>query len=329
MKEKVTLYHIAEELGISASTVSRVLNGSSLISDERSRLIQETATRMGYIPRNVKRQKNRAILNIQLFLPPSRETFIHLFYDVAQVLEGIQEGFDNVSLNITTRLNDGDDSFLEKKKTSQVDGCIFAFTRGSRSLLKTLEKKDIPYIHLNRKVEPAYVVYDMAREMDQLAEALYQKHGNSLKPAYLGFSPLSSVDEERWNGAKEACRKRGIILNDQDRFSLDNIEDMDDNLEEICKGDYNALFAFNDLMAMSFYQRAQSSGINIPGDLSLCGIDNSPIQQISPVRIDTIDFSVLLLGKEAGQWLYKRLIEKEKLPCRLTLDGEYIKGDTL
>jgi DNA-binding LacI/PurR family transcriptional regulator len=50
MAKRVTLYHIAEELGISASTVSRVLNNSTLISDEKSRLIIDKANELGYIP---------------------------------------------------------------------------------------------------------------------------------------------------------------------------------------------------------------------------------------------------------------------------------------
>lgn len=329
MERRVTLYDIASELGLSASTVSRVLNGSALISDEKSRLIRDTAERLGYEPRMVRRQKNRAILNLHLFLPPSRESFVHLFYDVAQLLEGIQEGFGDVSLNIFTRVNDGDTSFLSKKKTGVVDGCLFAFTRIDGALRRCLEERKIPFIHLNRSEEPSYVLYDNGISMERLTERLYDKFGERLKPCYLGYRPLESVDGERWSGLVKACRRRNIPLESIDRLGADDMNRLDDLLDRILERGYNGVVAFNDMVAIALYHRARKRGISLPERFSLAGIDNSPLQQILPDRIDTIAFSASLLGREAGRWLYKRIIEKDPSPCRIILEGEYIKGDTL
>ncbi|MBN2627588.1 MAG: LacI family DNA-binding transcriptional regulator [Spirochaetales bacterium] len=329
MGEKVTLYDIASELDISASTVSRVLNGSALISDEKSLLIRETADRMGYVPRTVKKQKNRAILNIHLFLPPSRESFVHLFYDVAQLLDGIKEGFGDVSINISTRVNDGDTSFLSKKKTGAVDGCLFAFTTIPPSLKKQLEKREIPYIHLNRAEEPAYVLYDNEKAMDKLVGALYGKYRKDLRIAYLGYSPLPTVDEERWKGVSNACRRRNILLTDEDRFALEDLSGIGGILDLILERGYNGVIAFNDMVAMALYHQSHKRGLSLPEEFSLTGMDNSPVQLILSDHIDTVAFSVSRLGREAGQWLYSRIIEKSDTPCRLVLEGDYIKGDTL
>jgi LacI family transcriptional regulator len=329
MGERVTLYDIASELEISAGTVSRVLNGSALISDEKSRLIRETADRMGYIPRTVRKQKNRAILNIHLFLPPSRESFVHLFYDVAQLLDGIKQGFGDVSINISTRVNDGDTSFLSKKKTGAVDGCIFAFSTIPPSLKRELEKREIPYIHLNRAEEPSFVLYDNEKAMDKLVGALYGKYGTGLKAAYLGYSPLPTVDEERWNGVNSACRRRNLILSEWDRFLLEDLSGIGGILDCILERGYSGVIAFNDMVAMALYHQAHKRGLSLPEQFSLTGMDNSPVQLILSDHIDTVAFSVSRLGREAGNWLYSRIIEKSDSPCRLVLEGEYIKGDTL
>ena len=92
-QEKITIYDIAEKLNISVSTVSRVLNNSQLISNDKTRLIQETADKMGYQKRQIKRHQKRTILNIVLILPYREDPYMHLFYDAAQLIKGIEDGF--------------------------------------------------------------------------------------------------------------------------------------------------------------------------------------------------------------------------------------------
>jgi DNA-binding LacI/PurR family transcriptional regulator len=329
MAKRVTLYHIAEELGISASTVSRVLNNSTLISDEKSRLIIDKANELGYIPRQVKKQKNRVILNIHLFLPPSQESFIHLFYDIAQLLEGIREGFGDVLVNILTRLNDGDHSFLNKKKTGQIDGCIFAFTRIKEDLREELNLRSIPFIHLNRKDRSSFVAYDNRDEMDRLVQILYNKRGNTLRPCFLGYNKLIEVSQDRFEGVKKACFKRNISFKKSDYYSINVIDDLQEVFSTLVNKKYNAILSFNDIIAMAVLQRARINKIAIPEKISLTGLDNSSIQQLEIQKIDTIDFSVFLLGKEAASWLSRQIIDKVEGGYQKILTGQYIKGKSI
>ena len=61
---KITIYDIAKELGVSASTVSRGLNESQLIEHDLVTTIQSKAEEMGYTPRRIRKQRERAILNV-------------------------------------------------------------------------------------------------------------------------------------------------------------------------------------------------------------------------------------------------------------------------
>jgi len=204
--KKVTVYDIAKELDISSSTVSRVLNNSNLISDGRKKMILDTAKRLGYKKRTIKKQSGRAILNIRLFLPPAKYNYIHLFYDVAELISGIQKGFADVKVNIITSINDGDLSLLESKKLGDIDGCIFAFTVPSEKLESHLEEKQIPIILLNREQpENNFAMIDNNSGMRKLAEAVMEKRGNT-KPCYIGFEPIGRVSLKRQQGLIEAFR---------------------------------------------------------------------------------------------------------------------------
>ncbi len=121
-EKRITVYDIAEELGISVSTVSRVLNNSTLVTGEKRKLILETAERLGYRKRSVKRPRQRVVLNILVFLPFHEERRLHLFYDAAELFLGIREGFEESRVNLITEINRTHIPLFDNKKLGDIDG---------------------------------------------------------------------------------------------------------------------------------------------------------------------------------------------------------------
>ena len=72
---------VADVAGVSAATVSRVMNGSRLIGEEARRKVLRAARELGYAPRRVRRQRERSILNVKLILPRHESGLKRLFYD--------------------------------------------------------------------------------------------------------------------------------------------------------------------------------------------------------------------------------------------------------
>ncbi len=273
MTNRVTVYDIAKKLKISPSTVSRVLNNSNLISDERSRQIQETAEEMGYRPRAIKKQESRAILNIHLFLPTSDSTLAHFFYNVSELLDSIQEGFGGVRLNIITRINDGNLDFLSFKKTGHIDGCIFAFTKPTRKLSEALIEREIPAVLLNRRSrQHACIYYDTSKGTKTLADKVYEKRGNDIRACYVAFSGLKSLSMSRFRGAKESFEEHKIAFDEQNLIFMDDLNTIPDRiLPWIKKNRFNTVIAFNDYVAMALFQAMLRRGIKIPEEISLTG----------------------------------------------------------
>jgi LacI family transcriptional regulator len=332
MKKRVTVYDISEKLGISPSTISRVLNNSSLISEEKTNLILKTAKEMGYEKRSIKRQKGRAIINIRLFLPKTQFNYIHLFYDVAELIEGIQQGFGETRVNIITSLNDGNLSLFDSKKLGDIDGCIFAFTTPSKDLEKLLEDRVVPFLLLNRSnSKNNYVIVNNTIGMKRLVENMFNKRGETLKPCFVGFSKLPSVSNQRAIGVLKACEEFKIpFCLEEDVFIVDSIDELSKKVLPIIKErEYNGVLCFNDLMAVSLYQAALRRNWFVPDLFSLSGFDNSPILQLMEQRIDTIEFSLLQLGTEAGIWLQSQIINRSKDPIQKALEGDYIVGETI
>ena len=89
MKEKPTLRSIAEELGLSVSSVSLVLNHrENRISPENRRRIFEAAERVGYLPSGKRKSRQKPVI-LGLIVPERDETAFRL---AAAGLEAEAEG---------------------------------------------------------------------------------------------------------------------------------------------------------------------------------------------------------------------------------------------
>jgi LacI family transcriptional regulator len=116
----------------------------------------------------------------------------------------------------------------------------------------------------------------------------------------------------------------------EDVFIVDSIEELSKNVLPIIKDrKYNGVLCFNDLLAVSLYQAALRRNWFIPDLFSLTGFDNSPILKLMEQRIDTIEFSLLQLGIEAGIWLQSQIINRSNDPIQKALEGDYILGETI
>ncbi len=331
MAKRVTVYDIARKLDISPSTVSRVLNNSSLISDERTRQIRQAAEEMGYRRRAIKKQVSRAILNIHLFLPRAGNTLIHFFYNLSELIDSIQEGFGSVRLNITTRINDGNMEFLSFKKTGHIDGCIFAFTTPGEELSNALNEREIPVVLLNRQSpDHSFVCYDTGDAMRSLANLVYEKKGKDIRPCYIAFSSLKKLSLERFAGVEKAFASHAVPFGKENLYFVDDLQAISTTaIPWIEQNRFNTVFAFNDFFALSLLQSFTARNIRVPEEISLTGFDNSPLLKMIERKISTMNLSIPELGVKAGEWLNTAIIDKDNSPMQEILPVQYVEGETI
>lgn len=325
--EKVTIYDIANKLNISVSTVSRVLNNSQLISDDKTRLIQETVAHMGYQKRQIKRHRRRTILNIVLILPYREDPYMHLFYDAAQLIKGIEDGFGDTRISINTDLDHGESKIFSHKKTSNIDGVIFAFSEPQEALLEILDSRKIPYVFLNRiKKTHNYICCDYKTGMMTLVRNLVEKR-NAENLIFIGLSRIAEISEGREVGFREACAKYNIS-GDVKMVSL--IKDIDsDFVDRLNIRDKDAILCCNDYLGITLYQALLHKDIRIPEDIAITGFDNSPIRGLFWDKLTTIDLSTGQLGREAAVWLKNWIVDREECMIQKLVTGRFIPGTTI
>lgn len=328
MAKRVTVYDIAKRVGLSASTVSRVLNNSILISDEKKSLILTTAEEMGYTRRVIRKHRNRAILNLALFLPYLEEGHLHLFYEMTGMLNTIRASFDDTRVNIITDVVDRAHEHLGSKKSGGLDGAIFAFCSPEEESVAMMKGLEVPFVLLNRKpAEFDYVDCDHRRGTHLLTgELLKARPGCS--PCFIDFPPIRAISEQRRRGFIDACKEAGIQDQADRIVPVNRFSDLDRLLPGLLKR-YDACVAFNDVLAVYLYQLALGRGVRIPEQMGLTGFDGSPVTNlISPV-LTTMRMPIDEMISEAARWLYHRIIERSEDSLALTLDAELIRGETI
>ncbi len=327
----VTIHDIAENLGVSASTVSRVLNGSALVaSGQRDRILDE-AKRLGYRKEPRRRQARRTIVTIALVLPEKSPGLLQFFFDAGELVDSIHAAFGPTRTNVVVVSVSRWRATFEQKKMGDVDGCILAFTDPRDGLQEHLSRYDIPVVTLNRTPERGHFVScDNRNGMALLVEQVTRIRGCEHGIAYVDYSASPSVARERREGFLSGAREQGLPDEMTHVFEIDHLAQINDRFfRDLGERNIRSVMCFNDLVAVFVYQAALHRSIRIPEDLSITGFDNSPVRQLLDRQIDTVDLGAGNLAQAASEWLIARIIRSEDVSLRKILPARYIPGNTL
>ena len=136
---------------------------------------------------------------------------------------------------------------------------------------------------------------------------------------------------DRWKGCRQVLREAGIVLDSVLKVTGEltisgGYMAMQDLLQLGCP---DALFAFNDLMAMGAYRAAAEAGLTIPRDLSIIGYDDLEIAAYLNPALTTIHQPSFGLGAKAAEILIEHLEKKTELPATLTLEPRLVVRDSV
>jgi len=152
----------------------------------------------------------------------------------------------------------------------------------------------------------------------------------TIRPCYLGYKGLAKVSDQRFNAAAAYFNEQGLNFGVNNRMEVKKFEEIPGRgLSWIRNNNFNAVVAFNDMVAVSLLQAAYAKGLKVPEDFALTGVDNSPFQKLMGRQIDTVSLSIPTLGQKAGEWLKEAIIDKNPGLIKEVIETVYIKGDTI
>ena len=277
MAEAATLAEIAREAGVSAPTVSKVLNGRADVAPATRERVEELLRRHGY-------QRRRAA---QSSAPLLELVFHELDSSWAmEVIKGVEnvvreEGLTLVLSESSGRLSLGQ-SWMDGVLARRPTGVVLVLSGLDRAQQAQLTSRDIPFVVMDPAGDPGQDVpavgatnwHGGLAATRHLLELGHQRIGVIAGPSRMMCS------RARVDGYRAALETAGIV------FDPALVRDGDFHheagyaagLELLRLPDRpTAVFTGNDLQALGLYEAARELGLRVPEDLSVVGFDDLPL----------------------------------------------------
>lgn len=314
--KKITILDIAKELDISFSTVARALNDNPAISKTTTKVVKETAKRMGYQRNSLASSLRSGKTQTVGVLVPRLD--VSFFSSVVQGIETVMNQNNYTILlyqsqESAEKENKGIEAFLR----SRVEGIVASISLETESseVYEKITKRNIPLVFFDRVppgIEVPSVTIDDYKGGFMATEHLIQAGYKRI--VHINQYRNINVFEERLRGYLNALRKYEIPIEEElimkGDFSLEFGKQCVRNLIDN-NINFDAVFTLEDFTAMGVMLELKAHGKRIPEDVGLVGFANEAFTSLVSPSLSTIDQRTADIGREVGLLLVRMLKAQE------------------
>ena len=289
----VRLKDVAHHAGVSIKTVSNVVNDYTHISPAMRARVQASLDALGYRPNLAARQlKHGRGGFITLALPQlDSPYFAELSARLAD--DATRRGYLFL-LDITRADREQERLVLSGMRAHMVDGVIFSPLSVSPDDIEA-RTDDIPLVLLGERRAPSqfdHVAVDSVAASFAIGEHLVGS--GRTRPAAIGRELGEGTASVRLRGFADALGSAGVALPESrivpvgDYGRDDGYRAMQQLLSLPAEQRPDAVFAFNDLMAVGALRACHEAGVAVPDDIAVAGFDNIPEGRFHSPSLTTI-----------------------------------------
>ncbi|MGW4798833.1 LacI family DNA-binding transcriptional regulator [Nonomuraea sp. NPDC004297] len=314
-----TIYDVAREAGVSAATVSRVLNGRLTVDPERVARVLTAVRELGYRPNAVARNLRRSRTTLWAVIisdigNPFFTATVRGIEDVAQ-----QAGYSVVLCN-SDENPAKEETYVAAALSEQMAGIIIA-SSGSTKAARTLLGSPVPVVAIDREL-PRGAVDTVVVDNEAAARAA-TRHlldaGYSRIACVTGPEGVSTADL-RLRGYTSALAGAEPVVVRTDFREQGGYDAMAGLLS--CAARPDAVFVANNLMTVGALRCLADRGVEVPGELGLVGFDETPWADLVRPSLTTVAQPTYELGRMAARLLVDRIAAPSAYPAKVVLPAE-------
>ena len=311
--DRPTIYDVAREAGVAASTVSRAYARPGRVNVDTARLIFAAAERIGYRAAKITGSVGQQTGAIGLMVSDITNPFY------GEIVRGAHEAAGESGFTILLSHAREDAPFERdwtERELAAVEGVLLTSSRMSNNAIRMLAKEK-PLVLLNRRVpEVPAVVTDNARGMRRAVEHLAELGHQSV--TYVAGPEASWADGTRWVALMEACNELDLRFR---RVGPCNVPTVPAGLaiaSEVLAQRATAIIAYNDLMAIGVIKGMRRAGVRVPHDINVVGFDNIALSAIVDPGLTTVALPHFAMGRWAVNALLAMINNPDGQPAQET-----------
>ena len=310
-RSRVRLADLAQKVGVSTATVSRVLNGKGSVAPDTRKAVFDALDELGY-RRPAKAQPHSE--GLVAVVVPDLENPVYPM--LLQVIEGAlsRQGF--APLLCSQQLTGAsEDEHIQMLLDFEVSGAIFVScshgdVTADKGRYRRLLKAGVPLCLVNGfspDIDAAFVSMD-----DVASVELAVAHLHSLGHREIGLAtgPMRLERSRRAAQGFEASMARHGLAADHVSSSLYSIEGGQAAGGSLVDSGCTAIIAASDLMALGAIRAVRTRGLSVPGDVSVVGFDDTPMAPYFEPPLTAIRQPTVPMGQAAVAALFDELREE-------------------
>lgn len=332
--QPTTMKDIAEHFGVSIATVSRALNGSERVSEEKRKLICEYAHEHNFYPNDIakslRNSHKQPVKVIGVIVPE----FTHYYFST--ILNGIEDAASKRGYRIIATTSreqyDREVELCQMFEAHQVCGVIVSQAKETQDYahFQSLIDRGIPLVFYDRictGVDASRVVVDDYQGAFIAVTHLIETGCRRI--AFYGMKGKTVLGQNRYNGYHDALLKAGMQPDESLVFVCDNREDAERITPDVLRREDrpDAFFCVNDDTAIGVMYTAKHNGFRVPDDVSVCGFTNGERAIACDPQLTTVEQRGTKVGEEAATILMDKVegitprdhIEKRVVRTRLVV----------
>ena len=321
----VTIVDVAEEAGVSYSTVSRVVNNKSYVKEATRSKVLQAMTRLGYQANLQARSLAGGKSNVIGLLVVDLTTQY-----VGEIIRGIDEILAanqyELMLYTTHRRKRKESAYVNMMARGLADGLLILLPRDPEAYLTSLRQRDFPYVLIDQAgVDKDDVTVTAANfEGGYTATKHLIDLGHRRIAIVTGWMEMVSA-RDRLDGYRAALTDHDIPYDDKLVYDGDFTQlsgfDGTNYLLDLPQRP-TAVFASSDLMAMGVVDAVRGRGLNVPTDLSVVGFDDVPMSSVLVPKLTTVRQPLFDMGQCATQMLLESIQKPEDKQFSIVLPTE-------
>lgn len=213
---RITIKEVAKLAGVSPSTVTRVVQNKSTISEETKKQVRAAMKELNYHPNlNARSLVSNATQVIGLVLPDDSDAFYQNPF-FPSVLRGIAQvaSEHQYAIQIATGMNEAErlEVISQMVFGQRVDGLIFLYAKEDDPLVQLVTEQQFPFLILGKSLSPFVNLVDNDNSQAGFDATSFFIDKGYEKIAFLGGSKKLFVTKDRYAGYEQALKQAGLKL---------------------------------------------------------------------------------------------------------------------